>query len=58
MTFVAGPDADEVDVTVCSFDQPNTVAPVDHTWIEDRLPWIHLADALPTYRQKRSNHAA
>jgi hypothetical protein len=53
LTFVSEPDADEMDVTVCSFDQPAIVAPGDHTWVEDRLPWIHLADKLPTYAQKR-----
>jgi hypothetical protein len=58
LTFLAGPDADEVDVTVCSFDQPTTVAPADHTWVEDQLPWIHLADDLPIYRQKRETHGS
>jgi hypothetical protein len=58
LTFLAGPDADEVDVTVCSFDQPTTVAPADHTWVEDQLPWIHLADNLPIYRQKRETHGS
>jgi hypothetical protein len=53
LTFMTDPNADEVDVTVCSFDQPDTVTPVDHTWIEDRLPWIRLADDLPSYRQAR-----
>jgi len=47
------PDADEIDVTVCSFDQPTIVTPGDHSWVEDRLPWIYLADNLPTYVQKR-----
>ncbi len=56
--FLAGPDADEVDVTVCSFDQPTTVAPTDHTWVEDVLPWIRLADDLPIYRQKRETHGS
>jgi hypothetical protein len=55
---MAGPDADELDVTVCSFDQPATVTPADHTWVDDRLPWIRLADGLPTYGQKRETHAA
>src|SRR5262245_61280371 len=36
LTFRTGPDADEVDVTVCSFDLPTTVTPADHTWVEDR----------------------
>jgi len=53
LTFLAGPDAGEVDVTVCSFDLPSTVTPADHTWVEDQLPWIRLADDLPNYRQKR-----
>src|SRR5438105_10609404 len=57
LTFLAGPDADEVDVTVCSFDQPAAVTPADHTWVEDRLPWIRLADNLPTYHQQRQTHA-
>src|SRR5437868_5766318 len=58
LTLLAGPDADEVDVTVCSFDQSTAVTPADHTWVEDRLPWIRLADNLPTYRQKRQTRAA
>lgn len=55
LTFMAQPDAGEVDVTVCSFDQPATVTPTDHTWVEDRLPWIQLADNLPIYGQKRQS---
>jgi len=58
LTFMSGPDADEIDVTVCSFDQPATVTPADHTWVDDRLPWIRLADDLPTYERKRKTHAA
>jgi hypothetical protein len=48
----------EVDVTVCSFDHPDDVTPADHTWFDDRLPWIRLADELPAYAQKRPTHAA
>jgi hypothetical protein len=50
-------DAEEVDVTVCSFDHPEMVSPTDHTWVDDRLPWIRLGDDLPTYGQSRPNHA-
>jgi hypothetical protein len=53
LTFMSGPGADEVDVTVCSFDQPEIVTPADHTWVDDRLPWIHLTDELPKHRQSR-----
>ena len=31
VTFImVGPDPDELDVTVCSFDQPAIVTPADH----------------------------
>lgn len=53
LTFMTEPDADEVDVTVSSFDHPEAVSPADHTWVEDRLPWIQLADGLPEHRQGR-----
>ena len=55
---MAGPDADDLDVTVCSFDQAEKVTPADHTWVDDQLPWIRLADHLPTYGQKRQTHTA
>src|SRR5687767_12371984 len=58
LTFLSAPDADEVDVTVCSFDHPEIVSPADHTWVDDRLPWIRLGDELPAYGQSRPNHAA
>ena len=57
LTFVSGMGADEVDVTVSSFDDPEVVEPRDHTWTEDRLPWIQLADGLPVYRRERSTHS-
>ena len=55
LTFTTEP-VDEVDVTVCSFDDPDSVSPADHTWTDDRLRWILLADELPAYRQNRPNH--
>lgn len=58
LTFMATPQTDEIDVTVCSFDHPDRVSPADHTWVDDRLPWIRLADELPTYAQNRPNHDA
>ena len=53
LAFAAGPETDEVDVTVCSFDHPEIHQPADHTWAEDQLPWVQLADDLPIYDQKR-----
>ena len=53
LTFLSKPDADEIDVTVCSLDNPEAMTPEDHTWVEDKLSWVRLADGLPNYKQKR-----
>lgn len=57
LTFMTGPQSDEIDVTVCSFDHPDSLSPADHTWVEDRLPWIRLAGELPAYARARPNDA-
>jgi hypothetical protein len=57
LTFMSGPDTQDVDVTVCSLDEPQAVKPADHIWVEDRLPWIHLADGLPTHGRSRQAEA-
>jgi hypothetical protein len=56
LTFLSEPDTDEVDVAVCSFDCPDAILPEDHTWTEDRLPWIQLADDLPRYARSRNKN--
>ena len=56
LTFQVGADAEEIDVTVCSLDEPSQVIPTDHTWVDDRLPWVRIADDLPTYGQTRETH--
>lgn len=58
LTFMTEPTGGEIDVTVCTFDQPEIVQPADHTWIEDRLAWVRLADDLPSYRQGRPTPTA
>ncbi|MGI8482058.1 MAG: GFA family protein [Chthoniobacterales bacterium] len=58
LTFLSGPETEEVDVTVCSFDRPESVSPGDHTWVSDTLSWIRRDDALPAYVRERRSHAA
>jgi hypothetical protein len=57
LLFMTTPQAEEVDVTVCSFDHPDKVTPADQTWVDDRLPWIRLTDELPEHKNARPNHA-
>lgn len=53
LTFQTDDSLDELDVTIGSLDEPQRVPPGDHTWIADRLPWIHLSDGLPTFAAGR-----
>jgi len=45
---------DEIDVTTCSLDDPETLAPADHTFAARRLHWLRVADGLPAYAGTRS----
>jgi len=54
LTFTSQPDADEIDVTVATFDQPEIATPADHIWTEDRISWIKLADNLPQHARGRT----
>lgn len=53
LTFEEDHAPDEVDVTVCSLDDPALVAPHDHTWIRSRLAWVKTADGLPEFPEAR-----
>ncbi len=53
LTFQLHEKPEELDVTICSMDTPEQVAPQDHTWTRSQLPWIRLADGLPRYETTR-----
>jgi hypothetical protein len=40
-----------IDLTVGSFDQPESLTPVLHYWDSKRLPWVQFADRLPRYAE-------
>lgn len=48
--------SEELDVTICSLDQPEALQPEDHTWTRRQLPWIQLADGLPRHPQARPDN--
>ncbi len=41
---------DQLDVTICSLDDPNAIAPEHHTHGGAKLDWVGLDDGLPQYR--------
>jgi len=53
LTFQLHASPEELDVTVCSMDHPERIAPEDHTQTLTQLPWIRLADGLPRHETER-----
>jgi hypothetical protein len=41
--------ATEIDVTLATLDDPAAIAPRMHVWMNDRLPWVRIADDLPQF---------
>lgn len=53
LTFQLHASPEELDVTVCSLDRPEAIAPEDHTQTATALPWVRLADGLPRHETVR-----
>jgi hypothetical protein len=41
-----------------TIDAPERIAPAMHICASDRLPWLHLQDALPRFDDARPSHPA
>lgn len=54
LTFSSDRLPDEIDVTIASFDEPDRVAPEDHTWVSSKLDWVEISDRLPQFAKDRS----
>ena len=49
LVFRHSREPDWLDFTVASLDEPAQLPPQYHIWIQSRLAWLHLDDALPQY---------
>lgn len=49
LTFRTTRRPDDVDVTVGSLDRPERHPADHHIWTDNRLPWLHLDEQLPSY---------
>lgn len=39
----------QIDITITSFDDPSVFVPRSHIWVEDKAPWMTIADGLPQF---------
>ena len=54
LTFRSTRFPNDVDITICSLDDPEEVVPKDHTRVSSRLSWVRLDDHLPVFSEERS----
>jgi hypothetical protein len=50
LTFETTDYPTEIDVTICSLDDPDSLRPKDQTWISSKVKWVHLDNRLPQHR--------
>lgn len=53
LIFAADAAPDELDVALCTLDDPDALPPEDHTFHADRMRWLHVNDALPRHAGAR-----
>jgi hypothetical protein len=41
-----------LNVSVCALDNPADVRPSCHTYIDTKLPWLHIRDELPRFTEQ------
>jgi hypothetical protein len=50
LTFETEDFPNEIDVTISSLDDPESVRPQDETWVSSKVSWVVLDDRLPRHR--------
>ena len=50
-------DAEWIDVTVASLDDPKGFPPKAAIWTDDKLPWVQLDPSRPAFRRNRDENA-
>ena len=48
--FEDSKDSDAIDITIASLDDPAPFAPQKAIFLEDKLPWVKIAESLPSFQ--------
>lgn len=56
LTYASTASPATLDLTLGSLDAPEHLAPTDHIWMQDALPWDRPGDALPQHPRIRPRH--
>jgi hypothetical protein len=54
LTFADDALPGEIDIAICSLDDPGLVAPKRHIYVHSQVPWLKFSDGLPTFQRSSS----
>lgn len=54
LTYVHDKRSNEIDVTLATLDEPAALVPEAHIWVQDKLPWVQIADGRPQFEKFRT----
>lgn len=57
LTYQHDSHPSDIDVTLCSLDDPEAMRPDDHTFVRYRLSWMVPGDGLPEFQRSRAEGA-
>jgi hypothetical protein len=49
LTYQHASRSAEIDFTLVSLEDPESIAPASHNWVQDKLPWLTIDDDLPQH---------
>ena len=52
IAFRDSAEPSRVYVNIASLDDPASIEPEYHIWVESRIPWLQIADDLPRYNDE------
>lgn len=55
LTYTHAARPSEIDVTMCSLDDPEAFPPSHHIWLHDKLEWVRFGDGLPAHDETRKD---
>ena len=55
LTYRREDRSDEIDVTLSSLDDAVGLVPEMHIWVEDKLPWVAIADGRAQFAKSRTS---
>jgi hypothetical protein len=57
LTYQRDDRRDEIDVTLSSLDDAAGLAPEVHIWVQDKPPWVDIADGRAQFARSRDGEA-